>query len=187
MAFFARLFLAPVARTGASLTWIPAIGAVGALMALLGNGIGLPALLALSNGVVFFLAYLYWYSRFGVRTASALAVGSLLPELTLETLDGHRLATRDLTQKPALWLFYRGNWCPLCVAQIREVADQYRRLHARGVEVYLVSPQAQSHSRSLSQRFEAPMQFLRDRDNRAAACLGILAEGGLPLGMQVLG
>jgi hypothetical protein len=31
------------------------------------------------------------------------------------------------------------------------------------------------------------MRFLTDRDNRAAAQLGILAEGGLPMGMQALG
>ena len=187
LAFFMRVFLAPVARTEKHQHWIPALGAVGTLMALAHSGPSLAAAIALANGVVLALIYLRWYSSFGLRSQGDLAVGRTLPDLRLEALDGRTLATAELTQKPALWLFYRGNWCPLCMAQIREVAAEYRRLAARGVEVYLISPQPQDHSQSLSQRFEAPMQFLRDRDNAAAARLGILAEGGLPLGIQALG
>ena len=175
MAFFAHLFLAPVARTDAHLNWIPVAGVIGTLMALFGQGAGATAAVAAANGVLLALLYIHWYSSFGPRVTSALLVGSVLPEVTLETLDGRPLATQELTQKTALWMFYRGNWCPLCMAQIREVAAEYRRLHARGVEVYLVSPQSQDHSLSLSQRFDAPMRFLRDRDNQAAGRLGILA------------
>lgn len=187
MAFFMRVFLAPVARTGEHQHWIPALGTVGTLLALVHSGPGLAAAVAGANGVVLALIYLRWYSSFGPRPQGDLAVGGTLPPLRLEALDGRVLDTGELTRKPALWLFYRGNWCPLCMAQIREVAAEYRRLAARGVEVYLISPQPQDHSQSLSQRFDAPMQFLRDRDNAAAARLGILAEGGLPLGMQALG
>lgn len=187
MAFFMRVFLAPVARTGQHQHWIPVLGAVGTLMALAHAGPGLAAAVAAANGVLLALIYIRWYSSLGTRRQGDLAVGKNLPDLRLEALDGRTLATAELTQKPALWLFYRGNWCPLCMAQIREVAAEYRRLAARGVEVYLISPQPQDHSQSLSQRFEAPMRFLRDRDNVVAARLGILAEGGLPLGIQVLG
>jgi len=187
LVFFARLFLAPVARTDASLNWMPIIGTIGMLLALFSDGIGLPAIVALANGVILALTYIHWYSRFGARNVSALSIGSLLPDMTLEALDGRELTTRMLTQKPALWLFYRGNWCPLCMAQIREVAAEYRRLHERGVEVCLISPQPEKNSLSLSQRFDAPMQFFRDRDNEMAERLGILAEGGLPMGMQALG
>lgn len=51
----------------------------------------------------------------------------------------------------------------------------------------LISPQAESNSVALAKKFDAPMVFLRDPDNRAARQLGNLAEGGLPMGMRVLG
>lgn len=156
-------------------------------MVLAGKGANAWVLLASTNGVLLALAYIHWYSRFGHRSAAALSVGNRLPKMTLEGLDGHPRSTHELTRQTALWMFYRGNWCPLCMAQIREVAAGYRRLHERGVEVYLVSPQVQDHSRELAQRFDAPLHFLRDRDNTAAARLGILAEGGLPLGLQLFG
>lgn len=118
---------------------------------------------------------------------SPLAVGQPMPELVLFDLEGQALSTPALTQKTALWIFFRGNWCPLCMAQIREVADAYRQLQARGVEVYLISPQPQSHTLALAERFQAPMRFLRDADNQAAKRLGVLAKGGLPTGLQALG
>lgn len=187
MAFFARLFLAPVARTSPKLTWIPLLGLIGSGIALATDGLGTPLAVAFANGVLLSLAYIHWYSRFEAREGSALAVGGAMPDLTLLDLDGQALSTASLTRQTALWIFFRGNWCPLCMAQIREVAAEYRQLQARGVEVYLISPQPQEHSRSLAERFQAPMRFLQDVDNRAAARLGILAEGGLPVGMQVLG
>jgi peroxiredoxin len=188
LTFFARLLLAPIARTDPRLNWMPIIGTAGTLLALFSGVMGLlPAMAALTNGVILALVYIHWYSRFGGRDAPALSIGSQLPELTLQALDGRDVTTGELTQKPALWLFYRGNWCPLCMAQIREIATEYRRLHERGVAVYLISPQPDENSLSLSRRFDAPMQFLRDQDNLAARRLGILAAGGLPMGMQALG
>lgn len=187
MAFFARLFLAPVARTSPRLGWVPLLGSIGAAVALAVDGLGAPFAVALFNGVLLSLAYIHWYSRFDKRDGSSLALGQPMPDLTLLDLGGQALSTANLTHQTALWLFFRGNWCPLCMAQIREVAAEYRQLQARGVEVYLISPQPQEHSRSLAERFQAPMRFLQDLDNQAASRLGILAEGGLPVGLQVLG
>ncbi|MEQ1440071.1 peroxiredoxin-like family protein [Fontimonas sp. SYSU GA230001] len=186
MVFFARLFLAPIARTEASLWWMPALGVVGTLVAVALGGFALPAAIALGLAALS-LIYTQWYSRFAHREAGVLAVGRGLPPFELEDIEGRVLRSGDLTGKPALWMFFRGNWCPFCMAQIREVAAQYRTLAARGVEVFLISPQPQDHTVDLAKRFDVPMRFLTDRDNRAAACLGILAENGLPLGMQALG
>ncbi len=101
--------------------------------------------------------------------------------------NGRTLSSGSFSGQPALWLFYRGNWCPLCMAQIEEVAERYRELAARGVEVLLVSPQPAEHSRKLAARFDVPMRFLVDPGNRAARALGILAADGVPLGMQMFG
>ncbi|MDT0496638.1 peroxiredoxin-like family protein [Algiphilus sp. W345] len=185
MAFFMRLFMGSTARTSANLHGIPMAGGLGTVVALADAGPGLAAGIALFNGVL--LSLLYIHSRFSARSGDLLGTGKRLPDLALIDIDGRELRTAELTRKPALWMFYRGNWCPLCMAQIKEVAAEYRRLADRGVEVFLISPQPQDHTRRLAQRFEAPMRFLSDRDNRVAAQLGILARGGLPMGMQALG
>lgn len=185
--FFARLLLAPVARTSRSLHWLPLAGLGGTVLSLAVDGFGSTSAVAAVNGLMLTLGYIHWYSRFQDRDTALLAVGRSLPDLTLQAIDGQALNTAALTRQTALWLFYRGNWCPLCMAQIREVAAEYRRLKERGVEVYLISPQPQGHTRSLAERFEAPMHFLLDANNQAADRLGIRVQGGLPTGLQVLG
>lgn len=186
--FFGQIMLMPRARTSRNLGVVIAAGFGGtALSVMLGGAVDAPSvLIAASVGAVGSLVYVFWYSRFGAPTNAALSVGERLPDFELSE-NGKRLGTAELVGKPALWIFYRGNWCPLCVAQIKEIAAQYRELARRGVEVYLVSPQPESNSAALSKRMDAPMHFLTDAGSRAADALGIRIKDGLPSGFQALG
>ena len=133
------------------------------------------------------LVYLRWYSVFRGRDAQALRAGSPLPEFRLESMDGHTVSSESFKAKPHLLLFYRGNWCPFCSAQVEELAAAYKRLEKKGINVVLISPQSVKKNQALAARLDVPMVFLRDRDNAAAKQLGILHEWGTPMGMQVLG
>ena len=133
------------------------------------------------------LVYLRWYSVFRGRDVQALSVGSALPDFRLESLDGHIVSSESFMAKPHLLVFYRGNWCPFCTAQIEELAAAYKRLEDKGIAVVLISPQSIKKNQSLAARFDVPMVFLRDPNNTAAAQLGILQKWGTPMGMQMLG
>ena len=133
------------------------------------------------------LVYLRWYSVFRGRDAQALQVGSVLPEFRLESLEGHIVSSESFKAKSHLLVFYRGNWCPFCTAQVEELAAAYKRLEEKGISVILISPQSIKKNQALAARFDVPMVFLRDRHNAAAKQLGILHEWGTPMGMQVLG
>ena len=133
------------------------------------------------------LVYLRWYSVFRGRDAQALRVGSPLPEFNLESLEGHVVSSESFKAKPHLLLFYRGNWCPFCTAQIEELAAAYQQLEASGISVVLISPQSIKKNQALAARFDVPMIFLRDRDSSAAKQLGIFQKWGTPMGMQLLG
>jgi len=133
------------------------------------------------------LVYLRWYSVFRRRDARALSVGSALPEFRLESLEGHTVSSESFKAKPHLLLFYRGNWCPFCTAQIEELAAGYKRLEESGLTVVLISPQSIKKNQSLASKFDVPMVFLRDRNNTAAQKLGIDHKWGTPMGLQLLG
>ena len=133
------------------------------------------------------LVYLRWYSVFRGRDAQTLRVGSPLPEFRLESLDGHIVSSESFKAKPHLLLFYRGNWCPFCTAQVEELAEGYKKLEKAGVKVILISPQSVRKNQALASRFDVPMVFLRDRNSVAARQLGILHRWGTPMGLQLLG
>ena len=84
-------------------------------------------------------------------------------------------------------MFYRGNWCPLCMAQIKEIAQDYKNLEAKGIQTVLISPQPHRHTKHLAKKFDVGFQFLVDKNNAVARQLNIIAKNGLPTGFQVLG
>lgn len=144
-------------------------------------------ILSLVNSIVW-LVYIYWYSRFSDRSNNEfLQLGLELPAFELENEKGEKVNSHDYRGSTTLWMFYRGNWCPLCMAQIREISNQYQELARRGVKVALVSPQPQKHTRQLAQKMNVPFNFLIDEKNKVARQLNILAENGIPKGMEVLG
>lgn len=187
VAFFASAFAVPRPRTAPNLPWVFAATIAGTLLALVSAGtVASAAVVSAATAVVATVLYVSWYSRFRDAADPVLRAGAVLPAFTLRE-GGRTVASAALVAKPALWVFYRGNWCPICVGQIREIAGQYRELARRGVEVLLVSPQPEAYSAELAAKMEAPMRFLTDPGNAAAGVLGIREAFGLPAGMQALG
>ncbi len=140
----------------------------------------LPGLYAFGLGLIGVNTYVFWYSNLGRPEAPGLQAGVVLPDFTLEDCDGQTISSASFMGSPTLLMFYRGNWCPLCVAQVREVAEQYRELQSRGVKVVLVSPQPADNTRELAERFDAPMTFAVDRDFTAAKQLNIFHDNAVP-------
>ena len=178
-----------VPRTSSRLPVLIVMGLIGVIASLRGYSLGGSATAPVCAvlGFLGFLAYDYWYSSFTNRHSQALEVGKSLPEFELTDTRGNTVTSASLTDKPCVWIFYRGNWCPLCMAQIREIADDYRRLGELGARVALISPQPQRYTRNLARKFDVSFDFMTDSGNRAAEKLGIAHRNGLPAGMQALG
>ena len=178
------------ARTSANLPAMLTASGAGLCLTLWGaaSGSGSTAAALLATGsVAGSFLYVFWYSRLGRRESELLEVGRELPEFSLENTEGERVAASDFRGSPAVYLFFRGNWCPLCMTQIKEVAARYREIAERGARVVLVSPQSHDKTRELARRFDVPFDFLVDPGGRAVRQLGIEHEGGLPAGMRMLG
>ena len=176
------------ARTSARLPVLLTVSAMGVAITLVGSAMSpVPSGLALFYAITGFAAellYVFWYSDLDRIPSTSLAIGQTLPELDLEEADGEPVSSRALLGRPAVLLFHRGNWCPLCTAQIRELVDRYAELEARDVQVVLISPQPHASTRKLAERFKVPFRFLVDPNGRNARRLGILHEGGVPMGMS---
>ncbi|MEN8721993.1 MAG: peroxiredoxin family protein [Alphaproteobacteria bacterium] len=179
-----------LARTSSRLPEFILLGLMGLVLAVYGytsGASGLEGLVWSIVGFVGFLIYDFWYSSFDRQPSVTLSVGNRLPDFGLEDEDGQVIKSSDFRGGPAIFLFFRGNWCPLCMAQIKEIADQYQQLTELGARVALISPQSHDHTRKLAARFSVPFDFLVDVENKVAEQLGIAHKDGLPLGMTPLG
>lgn len=187
--FFAGLFLKPVARTKAYLHIYTVFIGVGLVISLLGGIVGTLTKAHLFGLILIlgWVLYLTWYSVFAKRDTTVLKVGTKLPNVTLENAQKETIHVTDFLGNPTIYLFYRGNWCPLCMAQIKEVVDQYKTLEERGVNTVFISPQPHQFSENLAKKHGLQFHFLTDAHNAAAKQLGILSENGIPFGFQALG
>lgn len=189
--FFARLLLLkPWARTSKGLPFYTGSVIIGVGIVLymvytgvLANQFAMMSLVSL----LFWLLYILWYSKLPSRDHKNLKPGKQLPELKFMDQTGETVRTSQFVGKKVVYLFYRGNWCPLCMAQIKELAGEYQSLSQREVEVVLISPQPHKYSKDLAQKMAVDFHFLTDENNRVARQLGLDHKSGVPFGMEVLG
>lgn len=185
------MMLKNLARTSAHFPLINVLGLAGVVLAgyvwATGGTEILAALLAIT-GWVTFLLYSYWFSTYDHRQPSMkLVTGTRLPHFTVRDVKDNLVSSAQLTDRPAILIFYRGNWCPFCSAQIKELIARYKQLDALGVRVAFIAPQPHENTIGISKTYDAKFDFLTDEGNAAARTLGIEHKDGLPMGMQVLG
>lgn len=180
-----------VARTSAHFPLLNLLGFIGVALAAAawfyqGADILAPALaVAAWTG---FLFYAYWFSTFGGRQPSMkLIAGARLPGFVLRDANGVSVTSAKLTDKPAILIFYRGNWCPLCMAQLKELVGRYKEISSLGIRVAMISPQPHGNTVELAQKYGVKFDFLTDEGNAAARVLGIENINGTPMGMQMFG
>ncbi len=184
--FVKAALLRSMARTSPSLPLLAAVTAAGGGIALWGylseDDPSLTGLVLAVLCVAGFFLFDFWYSSFGRRINEQLAAGRPLPAFECEDVDGNPVGPADLAGSAALYMFYRGNWCPFCEAQVKELTARYRELIDRGVEVVLISPQPPDLTRRVADFFGVPFRFWVDRDLRAARALDIVDQYGVPGG-----
>jgi peroxiredoxin len=182
--YFASGFLRPAARTSPNLVGLQVATAIGTVLTW-SFARRRPVAATLAAGeILAWLAYTRWYSRFGRAPSPALTIGAMLPDdLLFVEHDRGPIVASELRGRPTVLLFYRGNWCPLCMAQIGEIAERWQEVEALGAQVALVSPQDEEHTRALAARHNVEFRYLRDDELVAARRLGIVNADGTPAGM----
>ena len=133
------------------------------------------------------LLYLSWYSKLTLPNEQVLKSGVPLPELNFEDVKRNTVSTNNYKGSPTIYLFYRGNWCPLCMAQIKELASDYQALADKGAQVVLISPQPHGHTNRLAKKHDVPFIYLTDPKGASAKLLQIYHPSGVPMGLELLG
>ena len=189
--YFAQIFFTQTARTSPHMLGYT----IPMLFALLMVGVGVlnqegNHVPAFSLAVLLFacwLLYVYWGTDFSGRSKKTLKVGQKIPDASLRNAKGEEVQLSRFYKTPAIFLFYRGNWCPFCMAQIKELADRYQEIARFGAELVFISPQSPRHTASLARKMKIPAHFLLDEQLEFAKLLEVFHDKGTPSGMQVLG
>ncbi|ASK34323.1 hypothetical protein CEK62_07990 [Alcanivorax sp. N3-2A] len=174
--------------------WLPAAtvtcwaGAACTLLGVLSLGDPRPlAWLYTAIGLAGLCASLFWYHPLRTQHERGPRPGQQLPPVVFRELSGAPVSSTSLLGAPAVLLFFRGNWCPVGMAQIRELARRRVQLERRGARIVLISAQPLKRTGRLARRLGLAMEWWVDADLSAARDLNIVDTGGTPLGLELFG
>lgn len=98
--------------------------------------------------------------------------GDRFPEITIRLAGGRTLGLPDyLAGSYGVVLFYRGEWCPYCVAQLAAFARSAATLAEQGIKVVALSVDDEATTTALVARLRLPFPvgFGADADAISAA------------------
>ena len=97
-------------------------------------------------------------------------VGRTVKPFTLPDSEGKMVSLSDSPGKqPVVIIFYRGNWCPFCHAQMEEIAGAKDKFIAHGAKVFAISSEDATALKAMRDRHQLDfVTFLSDKDATAA-------------------
>ena len=98
-----------------------------------------------------------------------LPVGDLAPEFALPDSNGRIVRSTDLLALgPVIVNFFRGRWCPYCMAELVAWRDFYSEVRALGALLVAISPQTVHQNDLLQQQHRLQFPILSDAGSLGA-------------------
>ncbi len=104
-----------------------------------------------------------------------LPVGSQAAEFQLRDADNKLVRSADLLARgPLILVFYRGRWCPYCVAQLEAWRDLSPDVERLGASLAAISPQTVKQCSLAADQHELRFPVLSDPGNAVARRFGLV-------------
>lgn len=96
---------------------------------------------------------------------SGLKVGDKAPLFTAKDNSGKNLNLKALLKanKAVVLFFYRGQWCPYCNKQIKQLQDSLQLLTAKGAYVVGVTPETSDNISKTIEKTKASFSMVQDK------------------------
>jgi peroxiredoxin len=124
-------------------------------------------------------AYLYYRKR-SARPVPEQLRGKPLPEFVALDEAGNSLNSEQLRGTPVVMIFVRGNWCPFCSRQVKNLTASYKNIVDLGAKLIFVTPKPLETTRRVAGFFDVEFEFWLDESLAATRQLGLLLESGVP-------
>ncbi len=124
-----------------------------------------------------------WVSKRGLRPVpDVLRLGQPLPDFRAQDEQGDPVRSTELHGSPTVILFVRGNWCPFCSKQVKNLTGYYKDIVDLGAKLILITPKPLETTRRVAEFFEVEFDFWLDDSLSVTKQLGLLQTSGVPGG-----
>lgn len=108
-------------------------------------------------------------------TAKALTIGDQAPDITVVDTEGKEIKLYDLLKNaPVIINFFRGNWCPFCMAELADYQESIEQFKLPSEQFLFISPQMQTYSAELKAEKNFDLTLIADQHNEIARQFGLV-------------
>jgi peroxiredoxin len=160
--------------TGSWLAYALLLGAAGAAVVRQHSGMLRYAAIGFTGlAVLALVLYTFELSRFD-RGELSVHPGDPFPEFALQSSTGEPFSSAQTRgRSAALYIFYRGGWCPFCVAELAGLRHYYRQIEGQRVKLFAISTDSADESERLRKHLKLGFTFLSDPDGKVLDLLNI--------------
>ena len=106
-----------------------------------------------------------------------LPVGASIPAFELPNQDGNPVSSDELLRRGRLVIcFFRGRWCPFCVAQLEAMNSALSQIEKNGASLAAISPQTVKQSFFMHDQHRLRFPLLSDTHNQVARRFGLVYQ-----------
>ncbi len=106
------------------------------------------------------------FQKLVIQNASqvkGLSVGDTAPDFTLPNALGNKISLSELLKSGVVIIkFYRGEWCPICNLDLRELQNKLPEIKYFGATLLAVSPQKTDDALTVTQKNNLGFEVLSD-------------------------
>lgn len=122
-----------------------------------------------------------WVTKRGLRPVPPqLKPGQSLPDFHATDEHGDPVQSTALHGSPTVILFVRGNWCPFCSSQVKDLTRYYKDIIDLGAKLVLFTPKPLETTRRVAEFFELEFDFWLDESLMVTEKLGLVLKSGVP-------
>lgn len=103
-----------------------------------------------------------------------LKAGAAIPDVTLNTAAGKPFSLLEEGRKqPAVYIFYRGGWCPYCNRHLAAMQDAEAELKELGFRILAISPDSGAALDATTEKNKLGYTLLSDAEMKATDAFGL--------------
>lgn len=122
------------------------------------------------------------FQKLVVNNASqvkGLAVGDVAPDFSLPNALGKQISLSNMLKSGTVILkFYRGEWCPICNLDLREIQQHLPKIKSYGAVLLAISPQKPDDALNITQKNELGFEVLSDEKQEVIKAYNLQFDPG---------
>lgn len=112
-------------------------------------------------------AFIFVFTLSAQEKPEGLFINSKAPDFKAVDQNGNSIRLKEMVKKGSVVLFfYRGNWCPYCSRQLKQLQDSLELFVEKGVQVVAITPEKTEGITKMIEKSNASFPIIHDEEGK---------------------